>query len=334
MKRTRGFTLVELLVVIAIIGLLISLLLPALASARRNAQSTQDGNQVKQIHGSMLSFADDETLPTPGLINRRADRFTNRQNPGAGPEQTRRNITSALYSALVAKRAFNTDILVSAVETNPYIGEYLNYNYDAYKPMADTYWDGDVAESGADAVSLPADTDENIFQANLSTQAYRNNTAKGEFLCNTSYYHMHLIGLRKKTKWRTSASSTDALLANRAPMHDPNTAANDCQMNGMTIEDYEQSWTLGFHGAAEQWEGHVVYGDNHIERVQDFFASQYEPQDQVQCFSDLGVKKDNIYAGEFKDVGNSVFRGGDCYLGMMRTNFNNFAQIYTESLAD
>ena len=32
MKRTRGFTLVELLVVIAIIGLLISLLLPALAS--------------------------------------------------------------------------------------------------------------------------------------------------------------------------------------------------------------------------------------------------------------------------------------------------------------
>ena len=101
MKRTRGFTLVELLVVIAIIGLLISLLLPALASARRNAQSTQDGNQVKQIHGSMLSFADDETLPTPGLINRRADRFTNRQNPGAGPEQTRRNITSALYSALV-----------------------------------------------------------------------------------------------------------------------------------------------------------------------------------------------------------------------------------------
>ena len=139
MKRTRGFTLVELLVVIAIIGLLISLLLPALASARRNAQSTQDGNQVKQIHGSMLSFADDETLPTPGLINRRADRFTNRQNPGAGPEQTRRNITSALYSALVAKRAFNTDILVSAVETNPYIGEYLNYNYDACKPMADTY---------------------------------------------------------------------------------------------------------------------------------------------------------------------------------------------------
>ena len=61
---------------------------------------------------------------------------------------------------------------------------------------------------------------------------------------------------------------------------------------------------------------------------------QYEPQDEVQCFSDLGVKKDNIFAGEFKDVGNSVFRGGDCYLGMMRTNFNNFAQLYSESLAD
>ena len=48
--------------------------------------------------------------------------------------------------ALIAKRAFNTDILVSAVETNPYIGEYLSYNYDAYRPMADVYWDGDVPE--------------------------------------------------------------------------------------------------------------------------------------------------------------------------------------------
>ena len=337
MKRTRGFTLVELLVVIAIIGLLISLLLPALASARRNAQSTQDGNQVKQIHGSMLSFADDETLPTPGLINRRADRFTNRQNPGAGPEQTRRNITRCLYSALIAKRAFNTDILVSAVETNPFIGEYLAYNYDAYKPMADIYWDGDVPEQGTDGIAMLPDTDESIFQTNLAADFYRNDATKGEFLCNSSYYHMHLIGLRKKTKWRTSASSTDALLANRGPNHtnnNPAINATQCNNNGMEIEMYEQSWTLGFHGASEQWEGHVVYGDNHIERVQDFFASQYEPQDNVQCFNDLGVKKDNIYAADFNDVGGSVFRGGDSWLGMMQNNLNNFCQNYVETPAD
>ena len=200
---------------IAIIGLLICFLPPALASAERNAQSTQDGNQVKQIHGSMLSFADDETLPTPGLINRRADRFTNRQSPGAGPEQTRRNITSALYSALVAKRAFNTDILVSAVKTNPYIGEYLNYNYDAYKPMADTYWDGDVAESGG-RCGVPAGRyrrehlPSKLVYGGLSQQ-HRQGRVPLQHLVLPHAPHRS----SQEDQWRTSATSTDALLANR-----------------------------------------------------------------------------------------------------------------------
>ncbi len=52
-----GFTLVELLVVIATISLLISLLLPALASARRRAQETACLTGVRQFGQAAMMYA-------------------------------------------------------------------------------------------------------------------------------------------------------------------------------------------------------------------------------------------------------------------------------------
>jgi len=59
MKSRRAFTLVELLVVIGIIALLISILLPSLASARESARRVQCASNQKQIAMAVFAYAHD-----------------------------------------------------------------------------------------------------------------------------------------------------------------------------------------------------------------------------------------------------------------------------------
>jgi len=286
MRKNKAFTLIELLVVISIIALLIGLLLPALAKANQSARETKDRAQMKQVHQGMLTFANSDkngSLPIPGKIDRKGT------TQGVGEVASQSNTTRSLYSCMIAKEFFTPELLLGPTEVNPVViemgkGGTAAYDYSQYSPAEDKYWDYNFG----DKVS--------IFQNSMNTtdKIVKTEFALGEQnkvpqYCNTSYVHNALWGIRMNTMWKNSGDATKPLIGTRGL-----DSKKQNKLGQEAKDNYQHNYATQLIGPKQEWNGNLVYGDNHVEGINTIF-----PEGVTYECGGANPKRDDIYDADF-----------------------------------
>ncbi|MGI9427118.1 MAG: DUF1559 domain-containing protein [Bythopirellula sp.] len=272
-RRRFGFTLVELLVVIAVIGVLISLLLPAVQSAREAARRVQCTNNLKQIGLAALNYESaNGLLPRSGRVQLDDLAF------GIGSEPIP-------YVGANHQRGIQ---ISWAVDLLPYIEQ--QPLYDAFDLNRSVFHQPSDAQSQfVSSYLCPSDEAEGRFfsEKNL-TQG--KSFAKGNYAAFVSPYHIDLQMLYP-----------GALIATGQPLHhvEDGTSRTLAFSEVRTIDveqDERGAWALPWAGAS------ILSFDMHHECSNGkLFCPQdrhYRPSSRSEGFTQVP----NVTAGPIKDT--------------------------------
>lgn len=114
MNTKHAFTLIELLIVIAIIGVLASLLLPALTHAKETARRTACTSNLRQVNLAIRLYADDNSdslpvLPNPNPYSNGVGTFYKQLVKGslglAGPASADEKVFTCPSDRIISKQA-------------------------------------------------------------------------------------------------------------------------------------------------------------------------------------------------------------------------------------